>query len=214
MRGVNHGPIVDTPDKGCIRRFYGRRSRTTRAIEHSVGRKPEVCGARDSCRRTRGLILRRVTDDPEQHLQAASRHEQAAANHDRSATFWERQGKREQADLQRELASYERHGAELERQWAELVEPKPAAPGTSATEHARGFIRENAQHLSSVLTRTTEALEKTAAIAEQHAQRRDRAGLSDAAAEERRAADRAREYAGRARSQAEEWFKLAGPNTE
>jgi hypothetical protein len=100
-----------------------------------------------------------------------------------------------------------------ERQRAKPMDPSPADRAASAAEHARSLIQENAAHLSSVLNRTAETLGKTAAIAEEHARRRDRAGLSEAAREERRVAERAREYAQRARSQAEEWLKLATRHT-
>jgi hypothetical protein len=47
-------------------------------------------------------------------------------------------------------------------------------------------------------------LEKSAALAEEHAERRARAGQCDEAADESRIAERARKAAGRAREYAEE----------
>lgn len=67
------------------------------------------------------------------------------------------------------------------RQRAKPMDPSAADRAARAAEHARSLIEENAKHLSSVLNQTTEALGKTAAIAEEHARRRDRAGLSEAA---------------------------------
>ena len=151
-----------------------------------------------------------MAEDSNQHIQAAVRHEQAASNHDRSAAFWERHGNRDHARLQRELADYERRGAELERKWADLMDPKPVDRALSAAESARGVTRKSAEHLSLVLNQMADALDQTATIAEQHAQRRE--GGSDTA-DERRAADRAREYAQRARSQAEEWQSIAAGTT-
>src|SRR5438105_965473 len=90
---------------------------------------------------------------------------------------------------------------------AEAVEP----PG-SAAERVVGRTRVSAARLSSVLSRTADALEVSAALADAHAERHQRAGRSDDATEERRTAGRAREAARRARSHAEEWLELAaGP---
>jgi hypothetical protein len=150
-----------------------------------------------------------VTEGPELHRQAALRHEQAASNHERAATFWDRQGKDEHAALQRELAGYELQGAELERQWAMLIEPTAAGRAADAALSARSLTRKNAQRVSSVLDRTAKALDVTASIADQHARRREQAGLDEGALEERRVAERARQYAERARSQAGEWHELA-----
>lgn len=144
----------------------------------------------------------------ERHRQAAQRHEQAASNHDRSATFWDQQGNQEQAGLQRELGEHERQGAELERRWAEMMDRK-MSPAARPVASARGITRTNAAHLCAELERTANALEETAAIAEQHAKRREQTGHSDAAQEERRIAENACNSAQRARAQAEEWRKLA-----
>lgn len=104
-------------------------------------------------------------------------------------------------------------GADLETKWGGADGPQPAHRTVSAAQSTRSIIRKNAEHLSSELDRTAELLEKTVAIAEQHARRRERAGDSDGGREERRAAERARKYAQRARSQAEEWRKLATRTT-
>jgi hypothetical protein len=104
-------------------------------------------------------------------------------------------------------------GADLETKWGGADGPQPAHRTVSAAQSTRSIIRKNAEHLSSELDRTAELLEKTVAIAEQHARRRERAGDSDGGREERRAAERARKYAQRARSEAEEWRKLATRTT-
>lgn len=145
--------------------------------------------------------------DPEPHRDAALSHEQAAEIHERSAAFWEGQGNPDRAGLQRQLAEYERRGAGLERALSQLTDPGPADHVMSDAEQAMSRVRRNAEHLSSLLNRTADALETTAALADAHALRREQAGLTDAAGEERRVADRARESAQRARSQAEVWLK-------
>lgn len=150
-----------------------------------------------------------MTEALDLHRQAALRHEQAAANHDRAAKFWDRQGRCEQAGLQRELAGYERQGAELETKWAELMDAQAANDAVAGEETARGSTRKNAEHLSSELDRTADAFEQTAVIAQQRAQTGEVAGPGDRARDERLVAERAREYAQRARSQAEEWRRLA-----
>lgn len=111
------------------------------------------------------------------------------------------------------MAEYERGGAELERRWAELVEHDPARGTTSAPRDAERVTRRtrlSADRLSGVLTHIADALERTACLADEHAERCERAKKSRAAADEREAARRAREAAQRARSQAEEWLKLGG----
>jgi hypothetical protein len=59
-----------------------------------------------------------------------------------------------------------------------------------------------------LLTQLATTLERSADLAEAHAHRREQAGRIDDAAVERQVADRAREAARRARSQAEEWLKV------
>ena len=150
-----------------------------------------------------------MTKGQDVHTQAARRHQQAAANHDRAAAFWDQRGQREQAVLQRELAGYERQGAELEIKWAELMESQPVQPTLTAAESAKSSTRRNAEHLSLELDRTAQALEKTAVIAQEHARRKEQDGQSDGAADELKVAERALSYAARARSQSEEWRRLA-----
>ena len=60
-----------------------------------------------------------------------------------------------------------------------------------------------------MLARTAKVLEQSAALAEQHAERRERAGRIESAAEKRRVAWRAHEAAARARAKAEEWLELS-----
>jgi hypothetical protein len=84
-------------------------------------------------------------------------------------------------------------------------------PPTEAVEqaqheaaHAAQRTRTNAQQLSSTLSRTAEALEISAALAEEHCERRVQQGRASEAADERRAAERARRAAERARLHAAE----------
>jgi hypothetical protein len=155
-----------------------------------------------------GLILRTMAQRSAVHRDAADRHQQAAENHDRAARFWDGQGDVERAELQRDMAAYERHGAKLESAWAELRERERAERAASAVERMLSLTREHASRLSSILDQSAEELERTALLAEAHAQRSEEAGRDDAA-KERRAADRAHECARRARSQAKEWLELA-----
>ena len=107
------------------------------------------------------------------------------------------------------MAEYERHGAELERRWAELIgDPDVAHTETGASELAMRHTRQAAKHGSWILMQLANTLERSAALAEKHAQRREQAGRADDAAAERRAAKRAHEAAQRARSQAEEWLEM------
>jgi hypothetical protein len=90
------------------------------------------------------------------------------------------------------------------RMGSEAVEP----PGAAA-QRVVGSTRARAAQLASVLSRTADTLEQSAALADAHAERYEQAGRSDDAAQERRAAGRARETARNARSHAEEWAELA-----
>lgn len=63
--------------------------------------------------------------------------------------------------------------------------------------------------LGLTLTRTAEGLEASAALADEHAERHERAGRSDDAAKERRAAQHAREATQRARLRAGGWLGLS-----
>jgi hypothetical protein len=88
------------------------------------------------------------------------------------------------------------------------MEPEAARQASAIAETAASQTRMTARDPASVLGRTAKALEQSAILAEQHAQRRERAGRMEAAADERRAAGRAHEAAARARARAEEWLKL------
>lgn len=84
-----------------------------------------------------------------------------------------------------------------------------AAERVAATgERLRTQALEQAENMSVLLRRTARALESSAALAEEHAQRHDRSGHGDTAADERRAANRARQAAARARSRADNWLKV------
>jgi hypothetical protein len=108
------------------------------------------------------------------------------------------------------MAEYERLGAELERWWGELVDPNGARRVTSVGRRtAVQHTREGARRLSLTLTETANALERSASLAEGHARRREQAGRTEDAAEERQARERAHGAAERARSQAAQWLKLA-----
>ena len=87
---------------------------------------------------------------------------------------------------------------------SEAIEP----PGAAA-ECLIGQTRARTAQLASVLSRTADALEESAALADAHAERCEQAGRSGDAAQERRAAGRAREAARKARSHVEEWLELA-----
>ena len=153
-----------------------------------------------------GLV---VSDNAAHHREAAGRHQVASQNHERAARFWDEQRDPERAELQREMAEYERHGAELERRWAELIDdPDVARTDASAAELVRRHTRQAAKHGSWILMQLANTLERSAGLAEKHAQRREQAGRADDAAAERRAAKRAHEAAQRARSQAEEWLEM------
>jgi hypothetical protein len=118
---------------------------------------------------------------------------------------------REQATMRREIAASER----LTRT------PRPSAPhaasapasarahAVTSAERASRRSRELAAQLSSLLVCTVEVLEESARLAEEHGQRHQQAGANEAAAQERRVADRARHAARCARSHAEDSLKLA-----
>ena len=116
--------------------------------------------------------------------------------------------------MQRQLADHERHGAELERQWAQLTDSPRTSRSVPELVGALGATRKYAERLSMELDRTAEVLERTAALADEHGRRRGRTGHPESAADEHQAAERARVYAQRARDQADEWRKLAGPPTQ
>jgi hypothetical protein len=89
------------------------------------------------------------------------------------------------------------------------MDPEAVEPPRKAAERAVMRTRVSVERLSSVLSRTADALDESAVLADAHAERHEQAGRSDDAAEERRAAGRAREAATRARSQVEDWLKRA-----
>lgn len=150
-----------------------------------------------------------MSDEPAVHQDAAARHEQAAANHDRAARYWDGQGDRERASLQRDLAAYERQGAVLERRWAKLTEPgNPATRRT--TDTMLGRARAGVRELSAKLAQAADALEISAELADEHARRRHGNGQEAEAAEERQTAERTREAARRARTEAERWLRAIG----
>jgi len=88
------------------------------------------------------------------------------------------------------------------------MEPEAAQQASATAGRAVSQTRTSATDVAAMLGRTAEALEQSAILAEQHAQRREAAGRKEAAAEERRAAEWAHEAAARARARAEEWRKL------
>jgi hypothetical protein len=143
------------------------------------------------------------------HHQAAERHEMAADNHERAARFWEERGDPDRAILQREMAAFERQGAELERRWARLVDPKGPLTTRRTTEITLGRTREGARALSEKLAVAADALETSAGLADEHAKRRQARGQTDGAAEELQVAERTREAARRARSEAEKWMRAS-----
>jgi hypothetical protein len=151
-----------------------------------------------------------VNDEPAVHHDAAARHEQAAANHDRAAQYWEGQGDRARANLQRDLAAYERRGAVLERRWAKLAEPGNPATTRRTTETMLGRARNGARELAAKLAHAADALEVSAQLADEHARRRQGNGQEAEAAEERQTAERTREAARRARTEAERWLRASG----
>jgi len=101
---------------------------------------------------------------------------------------------------ERDEARVRRDAAALQRQMA--AERRIAADAARQT-------RRTAVDLSMTLGRVAESLDISAVLAEEHAQRQERAGHPDVAAEERRVADGAREAARRARERADVWLAPA-----
>jgi len=93
--------------------------------------------------------------------------------------------------------------AQVHERTAELLQQTAALYRTHANRAARSKAAGVPEGLASTLRRTVDALEHTARLAEQHAVRLEGLGQSDAAADEREAAQRAHGAAQRARSQAE-----------
>jgi hypothetical protein len=99
--------------------------------------------------------------------------------------------------------------SEYSAMMAGAMDSEAVEPPQAAAKRVVGDTQAHAAQLASVLSRTADTLEESAALAEAHAERYEQAGRSDDAAEERRAAGRARETARKARSHAEEWAELA-----
>lgn len=83
-----------------------------------------------------------------------------------------------------------------------------AQRAAAVAEDLHGMTVERAGQLAGMLRRTARALDWSAAMAEEHARRRDLAGDRDVAAKERAVARRASEAAQRARARAEEVARL------
>ena len=88
------------------------------------------------------------------------------------------------------------------------MDPDAAQRAAATAERVQREMRARALQISLVMQQTAETLAKSAALAEEHARRQDRAG-GVGAVEERQAAERAREGARRARLYAEQWRELA-----
>jgi hypothetical protein len=80
-----------------------------------------------------------------------------------------------------------------------------AESALQSAELAQSRARERALGLASVLRHTAHTLDRSADLAEEHAQRYERNGKHMAAQQERQAADRARMAAEQARQHAEQW---------
>lgn len=81
--------------------------------------------------------------------------------------------------------------------------PERADRAAAAAEDARASVMKRAGELSVILERTALALEHSAEMAEEHAERRRRSGDDAAAAKEEAAAARATNAAKQARARAE-----------
>ena len=81
---------------------------------------------------------------------------------------------------------------------------KPANRGAAIVSRVRADAVERAAKLSAILKRTASALERSAAIAEEHAERHRRYGDDEGATKEHAAAARASDAAKRARARAAE----------
>lgn len=97
----------------------------------------------------------------------------------------------------------------MERRWADLADANSRQPEARAGNVLVTRAQQGARELSQIMSRTADALEKSAHLADQHAQRREQAEQGDDAAEERRVADQTREAARQARSNAEQWLKIS-----
>jgi hypothetical protein len=92
----------------------------------------------------------------------------------------------------------------------------PANRASAVARGARDDVLEHARKLSTILKRTASALEHSAAIAEEHAERRRRSGDDEGATREHEAAARASAAARRARARADEAEarRSSGPGEE
>jgi hypothetical protein len=103
---------------------------------------------------------------------------------------------------------------ERPRASAELTEARRTlGPHQRDAELAERQAVATATRLSSTISRSAEALEQTAALAEAHAQRQQRSGRSKPAAQEREVALRAHSAAHRARQRAQELLEFAAGRT-
>lgn len=88
------------------------------------------------------------------------------------------------------------------------MDSEAATRAAVAAQRLNAEALRRAANLSAALRRTARALEWSAALAEEQAQRRERLGRSDEAANERAVAGRASEAAQRARMHAEELARM------
>ena len=92
---------------------------------------------------------------------------------------------------------------------ADRMDYAAAKRAAAAAEGLRSQTHERAGQLSEVLRRTARALEWSAALAEERAERREQAGRSDEAAKACATAGRASEAARHARARAEELLEYS-----
>ena len=88
------------------------------------------------------------------------------------------------------------------------MDDEAAERAVATAKRWRTEARERVENMSVLLRRTARALESSADLAEEHARQEERSGHGATAADERRAANRARQAAERARSQADEWLQV------
>jgi len=88
------------------------------------------------------------------------------------------------------------------------ADPQAVTRAAAIAERVQRETRDRALRISLVMRETARTLERTAALAEEHARRRDRVG-GEGAVQERQAAERAREAARRARRYAQQWRDVA-----
>jgi len=100
-------------------------------------------------------------------------------------------------------------GREQARITRETVADGTLAEREREADRAARYAVETVERLSATLSRTADALDASAALAEEHGRRQQRAGRADTAAEERRVAERARKAADRAREHARELLDRA-----